>query len=568
MGNVCFSRREPAMVTTEDQRTGAKDLAEAAGFWARFITGLLDLMLIAVIVVVIAGTAASFGVYVPVELSVITVYAVYTGVSLAWKGQTLAGWLCGLRVTGRSGKRPGLGRSLVRALVVTAFQCLLGLPFLVVAGRRSKGGWHDSIAGTQVLNVRHCRTRRRCVFASVGVALAVWIGVQAVGAWELHRAHTAWRADADARAEKMQSPADPAIDVSSLDDAERRDMAAWLDNHAQDPTDCIVGLAAQHQVTLIGEIHGQKQYLAFFNRIIPDLYHRAGVRVIALECCHPDQDGELQTLVNGEQFDHELLYRIARRAVWQAWTWKGYWDVLETVWTLNRSLPQYQEPLRVVGISPRFDGPSFALVKNGPWREKLRILRVIDDLPWLALHDAHYATHVEQQAFTGGRRTVVWVGGAHALLRCSSEIQKNGRVVTRTHRMGSMLYGRYGDQVAQVMLHDGFQHGAIAQLVEECAGDRSLTGVAFTVADSPFASLRDGHAFHYQRQSERRFADVVRVYVILAPMGALQPCDSLEGFVSQPMFGRNRPFYEMLCRRDLADHNEASRHLSKGINRL
>ena len=553
------------MATREVGNTGAKGLA---GFWARLITGLLDLMLIAVIVVVIAETAAPFGAYVPVELSVIIVYAVYTAVSLAWKGQTLAGWLCGLRVTDRSGNRMGLGRSFVRALVVATFQCLLGLPFLVVAARRSKRGWHDSIAGTQVLTVRHCRTRRRCVFASVGVALAVWIGVQTVGVWELHRAHTAWCADADRRAEKAQSPADPAIEVASLKDAERRDMAAWLLDHGQDPTDRMVALAAQHQVTLIGEIHGQKQYLAFFNRIIPDLYHRAGVRAIALECCHPDQDDELEQLVNGDRFDQELLYRIARRAVWQAWAWKGYWDVLETVWQLNHSLPQHQEPLRVVGISPRFDGPSFALVKNGPWRERFRLLRVIDDLPWLALHDAHYATHVEQQAFGGGRRTVVWVGGAHALLRCSSEIQKNGGVVTRAHRMGSMLYGRYGDQIAQVMLHDGFQHGAIAQLVEECAGDRSLTGIAFKVADSPFASLRDSHAFHYQRQSERRFADVVNGYVILAPMGALQPCDSLAGFVSRSMFGRNRPFYEMLCQRKLADHNEASRHLSKGIHRL
>ena len=67
------------------------DPKKSAGFWARFTAGLIDLAGIAAIVVVMAEVLAVFGMYIPIELSVIIAYAAYTAVSIAWKGQTLGG---------------------------------------------------------------------------------------------------------------------------------------------------------------------------------------------------------------------------------------------------------------------------------------------------------------------------------------------------------------------------------------------------------------------------------------------------------------------------------------------
>lgn len=540
-----------------------------AGFCIRLCAGLIDLTGVAAVVVLAAEAAASFGQYVPVELTVIVVYAVYTAVGIAWTGKTVGKWLCGVEVTCRDGRIAGPVRSAVRAALVAISHCLLGLPLLIIAARRSKRGWHDYLAGTQVDLSQDCRVRRRWAVTLVCVTVIGWAAARSYSTWNLYRTDRAWCADADTAAEKRLAHADPPVEVGLLDDSQRRDMAAWLADHGRDPTDYVVDLAAQHQVTLIGEIHGQKQFLAFLNRIIPRLYHEAGVRVIALECCCADQNDELERLVSGPRFDRELAMEIARGAVWAAWGYRGYWDVLETTWRLNRSLSTGQEPLQVVGISPRVDMPSFALLKGGPLLEKYRIVRLLlnNDLPPVIYPDAHYARSVERVAFERDKRTVVWVGAAHARLCCSRATEKDGRI-RRTHRMGSMLHGRYGDRVAQVILHNEFSHGGIARLVEECTQLSSRSEIAFEVGNSPFAGLRDAASYSYRSQPDRRFADVVSAYIMLAPCSALEPCDWLDGFLSRRMFGRNKPFYEMICQRKLTDHHEANRHMSKGIQRL
>jgi uncharacterized RDD family membrane protein YckC len=346
-----------------------------------------------------ANLASFFGLYVPIELTVVATYMVYTTVGVTWTGQTVGDWIYGLDVACRNGRRPSPVRAFARAVFVAVFQCLACLPFLVIAGRRAKGGWHDRLSGTQVRLLPNRRTRRRRATVLVWSLVAAWLAVHTVDACRLYRTHRAWCADADARAEQRYERTDSAVEVSSLDDAQRRDMTTWLAEHAQDPGRHVIDTAAQHQVTIIGEIHGKKQYPAFFNRIIPDLCHEAGVRTLAVEWCHPDLDDELRLLVTAKEFDRELAMEIARRAIWEAWGRKGYWDVLETVWRLNRLLGADQEALRVVGISRRVDLPSFALVKQGPLQEKLRMARLLRPaaLARLVYHDAVYARAVCQR---------------------------------------------------------------------------------------------------------------------------------------------------------------------------
>lgn len=533
-----------------------EDSTKSAGFWARCTAGLIDITGIAVIVVVTAEVLAVFGMYIPIELSVIIAYVTYTAVSIAWRGQALGGWLCGHKVMRWGGLKVGPIRSTVRAFAVAVSQCLLGFPFLVVAIRRSKCGLHDILAGTKVVVLDHGRNRRRWTAAIVWLVVAGWFAVQTVSGWRLYRVYSAWCADADAAAEEQGAPTASPIEVSSLDDAQHQAMIAWLADHSQTPADCVVGVAARHQVTILGEVHGKKEVLAFLNRIIPRLYREAGVRAIALECCPSDLDDEIARLINGQLFDRELARHVARSNVWAAWGWQGYWDVLETVWELNRSLSADQEPLQVVGISPRLDLPSLDLVKRGPWAEKLRIVRLLDDLPKLFFHDGHYACHVERPAFRKGKRTVVLVGEAHSIL-CSTR--------PGTHRMGSMLHGRYDDQVTHVVFHNEYIHGKIQELIEECAEQRSGRGFAFEVTDSPFAALRDGSAYFYSQQPKRRFADLVSAYVVLAPAHSLERCDWMDGYVSRYMFGRNKPMYELMVGRQLVDHREANRYMAKGI---
>jgi hypothetical protein len=394
------------------------------------------------------------------------------------------------------------------------------------------------------------------------ILVGAFVAFIAFGTYRLYRMHRAWIADADAAANRMPTGAKDTIEVASLDAAQRGQMAAWLAEHGDDPAQTVIGLASTHQVTIIGEIHHKKAYLDFFNEIIPALYHKAGVRTLAMECCHANQNADLARLVQSREFDRGLLLAVARAWGGPPWGDKEYWDVLETAWRVNQSRPQGSEPLRVVGISPRVDYASACLLYGGPWYEKLRIIRVGGILR-VVLGNAYYARCVEREAFDHGRRTVVWVGAAHAAL-CPTGGRRD--LLRLDHCMGSLLVGRYGSAVGQAVLHYRTETDRVARLIEESAQQGAKTRIAFTTADSPFAKLRDGEVYEYQSRPGRGLADLAAHYLMLMPEKELRECEWMEGFLSRRMLGRNRPYYELMAGGPIDDLNDP--RIAAGARRL
>jgi uncharacterized RDD family membrane protein YckC len=539
-----------------------------AGLWVRFSAGLIDLALSAVIVVLIAEAVAEFGVYVPIEITVMAVYAAYTAVGVAWKGRTLGKAALGVQVTRRNGTSVGPVRAAVRAVLVALGQLPLGLPLLVIGGGSAKRGWHDRLAGTVVICQEGLTKRRRIAFAAVMTLVGIHFGFSTFGTYRLYQMHHAWVADADAALSRAPSGAKDTVEASSVDAAQRTEMTAWLAEQGNDPAKTVLDLALTHQVTIVGEIHHKKAYLDFFNEIIPDLYHKAGVRVLALECCPADENRNLARLVEGRQFDRGLLTAIARRAPWRAWGDKEYWDVLETAWRVNQTRPQGSESLRVVGISPRFDGPSLVLVDEGPWYERLRMVRLTGLARMMFFAEAYYARNVEREAFDRQRRTIVWVGAAHASLCPFGETPGSDGTARCTHCMGSMLFGRYGSAVGEAALHYRTQTDRVARLIEESAQQCSKTQIAFTTADSPFAKLRDQEVYEYKSRPGRGLADLASHYIMLAPEEELRECDWMEGFLARRMLGRNRPYYELLAGGRINDLTDGNRRIAEGARRI
>ncbi len=311
----------------------AMEQKRRAGFWIKSCAQLIDLALVALAIVLVAEAVAGWGLYVPIEITVVAVYLIYTGAAIGWKGRTLGQAALGTRTLRRDGGRVGWGRALARV-------------------------------GTVVTRPPRLGARHRLAFAAVMILVGAFIAFTAFRTYRLYRMHRAWIADADAAANRMPTEAKDTLEVASLDAAQRGQMAAWLTEHGDDPARAVIDLASTHQVTIIGEVHHKKAYLDFFNEIIPDLYSRAGVRVLALECCCADEDRNLARLVESRQFDRGLLLAVARRAPWYAWGDKEYWDVLETVWRVNQSRPVGREPLRVVGMFPRCDLASTSLLRG------------------------------------------------------------------------------------------------------------------------------------------------------------------------------------------------------------
>ena len=301
----------------------------------------------------------------------------------------------------------------------------------------------------------------------------------------------------------------------------------WLDGNGKDPVDYIVGKCRDHDLVIVGEHHYIKPYCELFTRALPGAYKKAGVRVVALEVCNAEDNEKIARLIAGKTYDTELAYDIARSENWGLWGYKEYWDILEAVWDLNRSLPPGAEPMRVVGIDRKMD---FQL--DSLWRaEKLKDPALIEkakNQPDIYKRDDWLVENIENETFAKGAKGIVLVGLNHSFTHYAQPmLDKEGKLKGEWPRMGKILSGKYGDKIFQIGLHgahnppsviDKTDKGAepvFSGLIETIMAARGGKPVGFDVVGSPFAGIRDSRSYYFHWQPEMSFVNICRGYVFL-----------------------------------------------------
>jgi uncharacterized RDD family membrane protein YckC len=115
-----------------------------AGLWERLCAAFLDIILIGIL-----SGIAHVG---PVCLIVALAY--FAGM-WAWKGTTIGGIVLKLKVVRTDGRPLTFVVAIVRGLAAAFSTVILFLGFLWIAWDKDKQGWHDKIAGTEVIRLPH-----------------------------------------------------------------------------------------------------------------------------------------------------------------------------------------------------------------------------------------------------------------------------------------------------------------------------------------------------------------------------------------------------------------------------
>jgi uncharacterized RDD family membrane protein YckC len=520
--------------------------------------------------VVVAGAA---GIYVPRELTVALLALACGAIGTAWTGATVGKWFVGSGVRRLDGRSVGLARALLREGLGKPLGTLVGMAGLLAIAGRERRGWHDRLAGTEVVRVRRgtgARTATVAAFALAALLLALWV------AWSVRLLRDVQRMletpdHPPAAAPSVMAPAQAAVEVATLGAADEARLAAWIEEHGQAPEDFLVEQCRRFRLVIVGENHWERPSLALLAESLPRL-RRAGLRCLAMEWLLARDDALVERLITGATYDRALALELARHHPWRAWGWSAYTDVLESAWRLNASLTAGEPPLRVCGLELPIDLPSLALAGIGdqaieaPWWERLRVVRVIADLPALALRDAHMAARVED-AIARGERTLVWVGASHSTVGCPGP-----GPTAPPGRMAFLLARRHPGSVTQVYLHDAFGSGPpgreadsrISALVERlmaCRGDRP---VAWEVTGSPWASLRDAAHWSFAGDAGRTLDELALSYLYLAPRARIARSAWAEGYVTEEMLLSDLPYYRAVGRRsgiDVRDTASAERAL-------
>lgn len=111
-----------------------------AGFWIRLAATALDAILLTYILVFTGKLFILF-------------WVTYHVAMWTWKGTTIGGIICRLKVVRLDGRQVDFGAALVRSLAAFFSAVALGLGFFWVGWTREKQSWHDMIAGTVIARV-------------------------------------------------------------------------------------------------------------------------------------------------------------------------------------------------------------------------------------------------------------------------------------------------------------------------------------------------------------------------------------------------------------------------------
>lgn len=533
------------------------------GFWFRLSAILLDIAFVWVVTAVVRIPISLLGFYCPVEAIFIVAFMVYSVAFVAWRGNTIGKAIFGLRITSSHSRSLGFPRAILREVIGKALSgAILLLGFLFVAISKKRRAWHDYIAGTSVVRNPHSPKHSRLGVVIVLCLAAVLAAQHVVRRWIVFHDAAKVSIDAPVAAEYSTRNPEHLITLSGMLDPNWEEYSEWLLNNRVLPEDFIIQTAKKHQLTILGERHHIQENLLLLKSTIPRLYHEAGVTRIGLEVCVSEDNKALEKLVTSEQYDSDLALRIARHEGWKSWGDKEYWDILEAVWRLNRRLPDANEKMLVIGLDQGWDLPSMALAGIGdnaidaPIWERLRLLRIACDMPLMLKRDEIMARNVQKEIFEKSKRGLVLIGGNHAFVKYRQPIVIGGQIIREWSRMGFLLHHRYGEEVFQITLHGALSAG-ISDFMEQIISAGGLGPLGFEVSGSPFENLRDDKAHPYQ--TGVCFGDLTLGYVFIRPRAGLTRCQWLDGYISQGMFLKDKPYYLAEYGWSLKSASEANR---------
>jgi uncharacterized RDD family membrane protein YckC len=118
-------------------------MAQRAGFWIRALALLLDLILVGIVWSIISTSPHGHRVLLPL--------AAYGAVMWRFRGTTIGGIICNLRVVRLDGRAIDWPTAIVRALGCFLSMAVAGLGFIWVVFDPERQSWHDKIAGTVVV---------------------------------------------------------------------------------------------------------------------------------------------------------------------------------------------------------------------------------------------------------------------------------------------------------------------------------------------------------------------------------------------------------------------------------
>jgi len=228
-------------------------------------------------------------------------------------------------------------------------------------------------------------------------------------------------------------------------------------------------------------------------------------------------------------------------------------------------LPAGAEKMRLIGIDCGISMVNFSLLGlsqdsrgNSPFTEKFRAFSVVHDIPSIANRDKLMARNIEKEIISRHKKAVVLIGFGHSLLRYAYSVKKKSGIEIVNPRLGVLLSQKYKNTFCQIELYLRLdeEEGAscypgIDGFLDSVMKKRNYQPAGFNITGSPFEKLRDNCSIYFQSSPSVCYGDIADGVIFLKPFKETDPGNWMPGYISDEMYMKNKPLYDLVFKNDL-----------------
>lgn len=309
---------------------------------------------------------------------------------------------------------------------------------------------------------------------------------------------------------------------------------SYVKKSATDPSDYIVDKLDGHSIVILGEMHEMQDNLDFISKNISRYYHEGGVRIFASEFIRSHNNDIINEIITAKEFDSNRVIALYRDFAW-LWGFKGYMDIIESIWKLNHSLEADAEKMKIVGLDFEWPDWSGAKTESNKDRDKYMADMFID-----AYGDGNYG------------KAIIHTGFNHSFF--------NFRAYG--NRMGYYLNQSYGDKLFQICLHHYYDTGDtqvneedfyISKFIDDIYHGNGNKPIGFDIIGSPFENLKDSVSDFFKHDDHTVLGTVTEGYIVLKALPDMEHTPFVDNFIDKSNFEKAK---EIIKTRDWFDFKD------------
>ncbi len=330
------------------------------------------------------------------------------------------------------------------------------------------------------------------------------------------------------------------IPVTGAGKEQLAELTRYITDNYQSPGDYLADLFSEKRIVCLGIDHLVADHINFVTYNVMNLYDE-GVRIIGVDFLLAEEQDKIDDLLTQPVFDRgfaeELLFN---RIV--LFGYQEYVDMLEEVWIQNQQIDEDQEPMHVIGLSPREDYSGIITEDDLQDTGKTRNVIAGNDT-----EDSYIGkTAVKMIAETDKKALVVSI-----YMRAFTKfhyLDSEKRVLEmkyppeNIYKMGNYLYDAAGDECVTVLMHfffldSGSPYGVnyplrgIFEQVSVSLGE-DIQKYGFTVEGSPFAEIEVTGQFA-EGYDDLKLKDFIDGYIFLNRIKDSGKLTVIPGFINE-----------------------------------